>query len=460
MHQLLLCNRSAAASMLTLARQAHAPDANEWSARMLAGAQRSGFEQEGQPLLWARVASLMTGPLPAGQAVRTVQQLARALEGVRASGASGGGAGNSAAVKASPPPMRSVAQVRVAYNNPEHWVVDVQGRFSPMASQLQGDSRAAWTRTQAKFGPALSVQLFDANVRGGTLAMLDLMDRLGSRHSLTVRDAADLQYTALSDGGRTPHVALVYEPTLHDAGHSAASYGVSALAEMYGDAHTEELLRAVFQRQPVVALDRTRSLLDQPQASRALAQHIDRVFSGLSVNHLATVLQNTFVHGNDAALRLNHPWSQTPLDNAERAEQILHANGLLAHLDVAGLRLVRAMVHGTDRADTFEAAATRLAQSGDRAQFARDVQAWSARVGRAVAQASATSAMSATQFKTNAVRSIAWGLMIERTAPGTLAQGPVNAELSTAPTAVLNLNLRVHYLAVLREVQQALERTK
>jgi hypothetical protein len=446
--------------MLTLARQANAPDATVWSARMLAGAQRNGFEQAGQPLLWARVASLMNGPLPAGQAVRTVQQLARALEGVRTSSTSAGGAGNTAAVSALPLQMRSRAQVRVAYNNPTHWLVDAQGRFSPMATQLQGDSRAAWTRIQGKFGPALSVQLFDANVRGGTLAMLDLMDRLGSRHSLTVRDAADVQYTALSDGGRTPHAAMVYEPTLHDAGHSAASYGVSALAEMYGDAHTEDLLRSVFQRQPVVALDRSRPLAQQPQASQALSQHIDRVFSALSVNRLAHLVQATFVHGDDATLRLNHPWTQLPFDSAQRAEQILQANGLLAHLDVAGLRSVRAMVHGTDRGDTFEAAATRLAQSGDRAQFAREVQAWSARVGHAVAQASAPSAMSATQFRTNAMRSIAWGLMIERAAPGTLAQGPVNAELSTAPPAVLSLNLRTHYPAVLREVRQALEPTK
>ncbi len=447
LRQTFQTNRGMAASISKLAHQAPASDVDTWCAQMLAGAKRHGFEQDGQALLWAQVAAFKHQKLPSAQAVQASRQLAGALHVVSAGGA---------APDQTRSMTRSTRQTLVAYNHPTHWSVNSQGRFAPQAKQLQGDSLSAWNRIQSKFGSALSVSLFDSNVRGGAVTMMALMDKVGSQQTLTVRDTADLQYVALTDGGATHHAPSVYEPTLHDAAHTAASYGVSALAEMYGDAHTEDMLRSLFKSQPAVGLDTARSLLRQPEASQALSRHITAVYNRLSVNHMATLVEKTFVSSSSSQLRLNHNWTQSPGENAKKAEQVLQANGLLAHLDASSLRSLKSMVYGANKPDTFESIASRFAKSGDPSQFAREIKTWSSAVGHLVARGATKQAMSEAQFKNKAASSIAWGLMIERTAPGTLSQGPVNAVLSTVPAKLLNLNLRIHYPAALNEVRRAL----
>jgi hypothetical protein len=354
-------------------------------------------------------------------------------------------------------PLRSTAQVRAAFNNPAHWRVDPQGRHTPQESNLRGQSQAAWARIQKKFSPDMAATLFDANVRGGISATMASMDAVGSRLPLTVQDVIDLQYVAITSGVRVANAGPVYDPGLHDAAHSVSLYGVSALAEMYGDAHTEYMVQSLFGKKLTASINVPRPLDQQPRAARALRQHIDAEFAALSLDKFAATVKATFVSTDDKSVRLKQSWSDSPRENALRAEKILDANGLLAHLSAAGRAQVLSLVHGPNQPATFEAAATRFALSGNREQFTRDVDAWSTQLAASVKQASANHTMSATEFKAHASRAIAFGLLIERTAPGRLANGAVNAELSTLPASLLNLNLREAYAQTLSEVQRALE---
>ena len=454
---LFQANPTVSGQLLSLAHKLGVPDADRWCAATLVQAQRlaspGSTPTDAQVLQAAQLVAL-------GQQITTTD--ARSVLSIQDIRRLATAHSQTPAPVVRPPtassePLRSAAQVQVAFNNPKHWTVDSAGQHAPRQKDLQGQSQAAWDRVQDKFKPELAATLFDANVRGGFTAMMAAMDAVGSRLPLTVSDVTDLQYVAITQGGHTANAAEVFDPTLHDAAHSVSRYGVSALAEIYGDAHTEDMVRSLFNRQPKVALDMTKPLDQQPQAARALRQHIDAQFASVSLDAFAATVKGAFVRTGNHPARLKHEWSQSPRENAQRAEKILDANGLLTHLSNTDRAQVLSLIHGTNRPGTFEAAATRFAQSGNLDQFTRDVDAWSTELAARVKRLSVKHTMSRTEFKTHASRAIALGLLIERTAPGTLAQGAVNAELSSLPASLRELNLREAYLPVLAEVQRALE---
>jgi hypothetical protein len=439
-------NLTQANEMLRMAHDLGAPDADAWAARVLACAHSAGLVTGTGPLLVARRVAIAHGRW---SPARELRELAHAA-----------GATNAAnAANAAASALRDDAAARSAFNHPAHWVATANGRLAPDASQLRNESARAWTAATRKFGPDLALTMFDANIRGGTMAVIAAMDATGSRQTLTVRDIAELQYVSFTSGSPGAlGVNALDAPTLHDAAHSIAGYGVSVHQEIHGDDFSEALINDLFGIEPEIAINRGAPLDQQPSVALQLSQLIDVRFANVSIDSLLQEIEPSFITSSSAGPQLSHGWSESPAANAKRAEQILDANGLLAHLAPAGRRAVLSLIYGAQRPHTFEAIATRWARGGDRQQFAQDVDSWLDDVADRLRSVSSGSLMSRGEFGQYAAKAVAFGLLLDRTAPGSLVMGPLDTGLGDTdlPIALRQLDLRTAYPPVLREVQRAL----
>jgi hypothetical protein len=428
-------NQSAASQLLTLAARLGERDPQDWAARLWTVAQARPLAGDPEQILRvAHAVALARGLTP------STQQLRALLTGAR------------------PAPLRTNAQAQVDFNQPPHWRVGADGRFKPDTARLRGEAAQAWSSITRKFGPTLAVRMFDANVRGGAMAVFAAMDAAGSPLSVTVSDIARLQFTALTDGRpRLAGAGTPEMPTLHDAGHSMSAYGVSVQQEIHGDLFSEALLDKLFGDDTKAIIDRSRPLAQQPLAVAEVRQAIREQFEGLSLNLMLAELDTAFqtrLVGDQPSTR---KWEGTPNESAVRAEQVMQANGLLAHLNRQGLQAVRALIYGPDEL-TFEGLAADFVRSGDREAFARDVDAWLDDMALTLRAASPNALMTRTQFTEHAARAVAFGLLIDRAAPGSLRDGllDVSVREEALMPALRTLDLRWAYPAVLLEVQRAL----
>jgi hypothetical protein len=437
----LQAQQTQAAQVLAAMASLDVPSAERWAARALQAARTAGHTS---PESVVHVARLIA--LGRGQDIDAVQARQLAADHARV------GARPSLA-------LRDDAAARRDFNHPPHWAQDADGAWAPDAARMHNAVARSWSAISGKFGPVLARRLFDANVRGGALAVMAAMDAAGSTQTLTASDLAHLQYAAITDGGpRTAGVNANDPPSLHDAAHSIGAYGVSVQQEIHGDRFSEAVLNELFDAQPAFSINRELALDQQPAVARQLRQLVNSQHDELSLDDLLGELDLSFFTRTPDGQQLSHGWTESPRANAERAERILDANGLLAHLGAEERAEVLARIHGTGDATTFESIATRWAQSGDRARFTADVDAWLDDLADVLREVSHGSLMTRQEFTQRAARAIAFGLTLERAAPGSLVMGLLDAGVADADLmpALRTLDLRSAYPPVLREVQRAL----
>ena len=457
-------NLGLANALLSIAAVAAPRDPDGWAAKVVHWARQHGVGDGPQLLLAARAAAFaepLTGQGEVGAAgsPRALSlSEARALATAFAVAKGRAGALEPRAAPGFPTTenLRSDAAALAAFNQPTHWGPAPDGLLVPTDGRLHADVQRTWREFGDKFGQALARRMFDANVRGGTLAVIAVLNVEGSRIPLALSDVTQLQYLAIADGLPVERGApLRHVPTLHDAVHSLIGYGVSELEEVQGDAFAESMLDGLFGSTPQVAIDRDRPLIEQPAVVRELAAYIDRKFDTVSLESLLKKVASCFVKSGGTSPLLKENWDATPMANARRAEQVLEKNGLFAHLSPAAREQLRPMFHGVDRPDSFEAVVRRRDLSGDSAQFTRDVEAWAQTVTDRIRELSSGSLMSRDAFKQRAAKAIAVGLLLDRISPRSLRMGPSDTELKHVPELAL-LDLRTAYPPVLVEVQNAL----
>ena len=463
---LLQANRGLADELLLIAGVAAPRDPEGWAAKVVVWARQHGVGEGPQLLLAARAvafaAPISTGrngaagraPSPSALSLSEARALATAFAG--AAGRAGALVPRSATSIRPAVILRSDAAALAAFNQPKHWGPAPDGLLVPTDGRLHDDVQRTWREFNHKFGDALARRMFDANVRGGTLAVIAVLNADGSRMPLTLGDVTQLQYLAISDGLPVERGAPIrHALTLHDAVHSLIGYGVSELEELHGDAFAESMLDGLFGSTPQLAIERDRPLNEQPAVVRELAAFIDLKFDSVSLDGLLKKVVPCFFKSGGAAPFLKESWDATPLANARRAEQVLDNHGLLAHLTPAAREQLRSMFHGVNRPDSFEAIASRRDRTGDSARFTRDVEAWAVALTGRIRALSAGSLMSRAAFKQQAAKAIAVGLLLDRSSPRSLRMGPIDTELKHVPELAF-IDLRVAYPQVLAEVENAL----
>jgi hypothetical protein len=458
-HSLLQTNRTEAAQVLAMAARTGVADAAAWAARTLSLASEQGAGLPPQVVAKAiamveqNARSAVLAPAIERFSVAEIRQLANAMNKPRAP---------QAATPAAADSWRTPRQALIAYNQPD-WINVRAGRVVLNASRLQGESAQAWADLTAKFGTPLTQALFDARVRAGTVsALIDVLDNAHSTHILTVPDLTRLQYLAVTDGRPGAGVA---PPTLHDAFHT---YGTSVREEMYGDVHTEGLVRALFSNEPdnKISLQPSLPLARQPEVVRQLKARIDADFKSVEPENLLFELRRSFYEDepNDLGMPVyRHDWWSKPAENAARAETLFKGSGAIAHLDANASRRLQGMINGANNPDSLAAISARFERGGgyDSAAaipFFGQLRAWMNQAFELVGSSTTNRLMSQAQYKEYAARSVALGLTLERAAPGALALGP-SSTLPTLPALAAplqNLDLRTSYPRVLREVRQAL----
>lgn len=359
---------------------------------------------------------------------------------------------------------RSLPQTKKAFNNPSHW--DTSGPLiRPVVVALRGDAAKAWKALTQKFGPELAVKMYDANLRGGLSGVNNLLTAEKSDLTLTVRDLIHLQYVGFSDGVPTvPGQAGLVKPTLHDAVHAVARYGVSGWEELHGDQFAEGLLNDIFTGRQKVKLDPKLSLSEQPQAAKEIAARIDAAYQRVDIKRIVEEIDavSTGFSSPSSWPKLEAGWEKTasPKTLAERAEKILRRNGALAHLKPADDRAIKEMIYGPKNTKSFEAIAGRLSNGGSKETYNREVAAWVEGVkSELVAR---TSKMSPAEFKFHAERAVAIGVLLNRTQPGAMALGPFQTSIDSAKLKgdIDKLDLRTTYPQALSDVRKALSATK
>ena len=458
---LLQANREAAGQVLALAHRLGLPDADSWAAGVMAHAASSGAASDGQVLRAAQLVALgrqvMSPREPAIFSAEEIRSLAIAHAHDRSrpqteAGTPGNPIGHD---------WRDAHAARAAFNFPAHWLDTGDGRVAPDPSRLEGESASAWNSLTRKFGPEFATTLFDAKARGGnTTAVIDAMQVAGSKLTLTVRDLARLQFVCLTDGKATPGVSW---PSLHDTLHS---YGTSMFEEMYGDAHTEGLVRSLFATDAPgkIDIDAGKSLGAQPLVVRALKTRIQEDFGSVTLANLAFETRAAFYQTDDIGYEsFKHRWYETPSQNASQMEQVLERSGALAHLGVAIRARVNSLIHDAADPNSFASISREL----DRAlaaspmagsMFPPKFKAWLSRLNDLVREDSANQMMSTAQFSEHAAQAIAMSLVLERAASGSMILGPARTLLGDDMLArpLQSLDLRTSYPAALREVRQAL----
>jgi hypothetical protein len=431
-------NRSVFDQVMAIARKIEPRSADAWAARVLAVLRQRGSDDGPSVLRTAQMLELAHELQTPSPNISEVRRLVDAINGPRPA---------DAPIRQ----LRSEEAARKAYNYP-HWITTASGLIAPDETRIRGGVAREWALIKIKFSNDLAQAMFDANVRGGIMAVIDVMNAAGSNRILTLRDVARLHFTATSDGVETSPNTM----RTHDALHT---YGVSVLEELHGDAFSEELLKRLFATTPPeIAIDVGTPLGRQPATVRQLAQLIDRQFDSLSTFSLAgaafTFFLNDLMDTHNDELVLKEAIANGPALNAQRAEQILDRHGLLAHLSPANRQQVLSLVYGADQPQTFEAIAKRWARSGDQPEFEVDLIDWAVLLGERLAETSQDSLMSRGEFTQFAMKAIAFGLLLERTQPGALTRQPLDTTLDDLP-GLERLDLRVAFPPALREVEDA-----
>jgi hypothetical protein len=424
-----------------------------------------------------------------------VDQIGRLADAVKASGAAPGDVALRAALDAeihitgrmvdnnrrsgdAPPasassltPARTNAQVQVAYNHPAHWLLRPSGLFAPATNRLAGESAQAWARLSAKFGEPLAEQLFDASVRGGVMSQIALLHSARSGQSLSLRDAAELQAIARSDGN-----AGALDLTLHDVGHATAGYGPAPIQETAGDHFAEFLLTDLFEDKSYldgippayrealqVRIDVNRPLSEQPAVMRDLPALIDMYWRRSGADQLGWEVQKLFYTRLPVEIfmtKLNQDWAgRSPNENARELEKVLTTNGQLAHLGPQARERIKALIYPTDGYSSFASICKNFDPATNPASFQRMFVDWVRdRLSPALIAEASRSTITNEEFRSRAADAVAQGLMLERAAPGVLLNSPIGRTLAEAEQipALRDLDLRNAYPAVWAEVRRAL----
>ena len=449
---LLQSNQTAASALLALANKAApgAPDA--WAAKVLVWAKSQQMTTREQILVAARVA-VFSGTSPtfntaSGQLQRIaeIRQLAVDLHNAKVP------VGNAVPRPTAPEPAgQSARAIRAAFNNPTHWK-ESGNLLVPNAASLVGESALAWRAVTSKFKDGLAEKMFDASVRGGALAVMSVMDAERNHQTLTVHDLTALQYVALTHGTE-PTLAIALEPmTLHDAFHAAIGYGVTVREEIFGDAFSESMVNLMFGEEADVSVDRTRSLAQQPDLVKQLKSRIREQFASASIETITTEVPLDFVKS------LLESWSASGAENAKRAEQTLNANGLLAHLEPASRQKINNLFYGGKHSGSLQDISASFAVNPDKGALQREVRGWLRDFESMLQIESKGQAMPFAEFERRAARAIAFALVLERAAPGSLRDGPLSIGLNGAELApaLRTLDLRIDFPKTVREVQNAL----
>jgi hypothetical protein len=439
---LLQSNQTAASALLKLANKTApaAPDA--WAARVVALAQTYKMTSDKQVLVVARVAALVGDPSAANTAgaqslsVAGISKLAEDLHSAQAD-----------------------VDTRAAFNHPTHWQ-ESGDLIVPNVAGLVDKAALAWRAVTSKFKNGLAEKMFDANVRGGALAVMSVMDAQRNKQTLTVHDLTALQYVAITDG-TTPRFAVPLEtPTLHDTFHAAVRYGVSVLQEIFGDEFSEAMVDSLFGEEANIRIDRSRPLDQQSGAVRQIKQRLAESFSSTTTDRIASELRPLFQRPRQNEDGLGqHPsqWTGTSTENARRAEQTLEANGLLAHLNPASRQKINSLIYGAEQTGSFEAISSRFVANKNTGQFERELDGWLGQMTTLLRAESKAQGMSKAEFERKAARAIAFALVLERAAPGSLREGPLSIGLDAELAPALHtLDLRIDFPRTVREVQNAL----
>ena len=367
-------------------------------------------------------------------------------------------------------PPRSNAQALVAYNHPTHWLQRPTGVFAPNKNLLAGESAQAWSRLTTKFGEPMAERLFDAGVRGGVMSQINLLDAARSDKTLGLRDEAELQGIARSDSK-----AGALELTLHDVGHGTAGYGAAVIEEVKGDGFAEFLLTEVFAGEPSVnaeaeaskdaskvRIDLSQPLAEQPSVVRNLSARIHNGARRMSSDEIGwevkKLLITTTRTGAFSTTELAHNWTgRSPSENAREMENILEKNGQLAHLGPDARARIRELIY-SDMPSSFASTCKSMNPETNPGGFKFMAVYWIENMLiKALKKEAPRSMFPKEEYRSRAADAVAWGLMIERAAPGVLRDSPIGRTLSEAEqtAAVRNLDLRKAYPPVREEVRRA-----
>jgi hypothetical protein len=445
-------NHTEAAQLMTLANKAAPTSPDAWAAKVLACAQTSNMITPKQVLLAARVAALVGKPAKANTAeaqrrlTAEIGQLARDFRVEKA------------AILANAP--RSAAPVfaglttqaaKAAYNNPPHWRQSAN-LIVPDATQMVDKSALAWEAVTSKFGLNLAEKMFDANVRGGALAVISVLSAAGNEKLLTHVDLTHLQYAAISNGIPPKLAQPVGPPMFHDAFHSATAYGVSAKEENAGDNFSDGLVNSLFSKDCDIHPDITKPLGEQPEIVEQIKLRIREKFEATTTAGITRNLIHNFANA------MLGRWTGSAVEMAKLAERCLTETGTTAHLTPSSQQKIKELIYGAEKAGSFESIAARYNQSNDLPRFQSELDRWRRLVDLTVQAESQGQMMSRPEFEHKSALAIAYALVLERAAPGCLREGPLDLGIDKAdlPRALRTLDLRVVFPQTVREVKQAL----
>jgi hypothetical protein len=329
-------------------------------------------------------------------------------------------------------PLRAEPAARATYNNPPHWISTADGTLVPDAARLQGHSARLWAALGQEFGVPLAQQMFNAQVRGGAVAVIAARNASGGMKRLGTDDLAALHFVAITDGGAAlgvPAITLPAPERPHDEEHAFTGFGVSWVQEAYNSCVLDALTDLN------QAVDTSQPLRQQPRTVAELRVRLDRGLAELEFeSYLRVHVDRTSLKGTSAAA-------------AAGVERDLEDEGYLAHLNPSQREQLRAMLYGSQShprqaaavrrgsvSPTLQTIAVRFAARGDEAECDRSLAAWSRRATGLLVSAAEASRLPTEALRQSAARLFAYKLC--------MARHP-------------NADLRVEYPTVLREVQEA-----
>jgi hypothetical protein len=333
-HWLRQANLTQSSTMLRLAEDIGAPDANAWAAKVLAVALQRGLP----PVLVARTLALFGPGAASGTAPADKTPNIDALRQLAADFAA------------------EEVQARGKYNFRKHWSISPRGEFVP--SQLTGESARLWSGLIADFGAELAPTLFNVFVRrGGALAVLDALDAAGSDKPLTPNHLAALHFVALSDGSTRSYGGTLVEPyPEHDITHAFTGSGTIRTAETENNfairASTEPRLGDKL-RTPI---DGWHDVHQRPTIVRELEES-----TAISLRKMDYPgLLGLRLIPTELSLREK---SFVAFAQSGRLETALDADGFLAHLTPDERGAVTSLIYGPARQSVFEHTVQRTGNS-------------------------------------------------------------------------------------------------